>query len=266
LYKRERLNKQPIGKLLTFTDYIGMVFEEPKILQNTVSKYKFDHWVEHLNSFYAYVSKQPPTYTCIDRFDLLQQIIAEGLYKANYLYQSKEVQNSKNEDTLNKVLIRQYTEETNLYHEVNYILRECHHSQLMGIDGDESNTFLAPWILQLNTAIRRQPAFEKVAYRGTNLKKEEIDLYKDNEIFIWASFISASKSLKACVGGNTIFDIFTESSMSLNDKRFGRDISLLSVTPEEEEVLFPIACAYRVHYKKVIGGVTRIGIATVDYN
>jgi 3-phenylpropionate/cinnamic acid dioxygenase small subunit len=58
------------------------------------------------------------------------------------------------------------------------------------------------------------------------------------------------------------YEIFTESAMSLNDKRFARDISALSVIPKEQEVLFRIVCVYRVHYKKVTDGTTIIGKAS----
>ena len=54
--------------------------------------------------------------------------------------------------------------------------------------------------------------------------------------------------------------------MSLNDKRFPRDISKLSDFPDEEEVIYPSACAYRVHYIEKQNNLVIIGIATVDYN
>jgi len=63
-----------------------------------------------------------------------------------------------------------------------------------------------------------------------------------------------------------LFEILTESAMSLNDKRFPRDISKLSDFPDEEEVIYPSACAYRVHYIEKQNNLVIIGIATVDYN
>ncbi|NGT95623.1 hypothetical protein G6Y98_07405 [Clostridium perfringens] len=266
---RDRMSKQPVGIPLTYSDYIGMVFEEPIILHSTAQRLNFQHWAEHIYSFFGTLSNEPPQYSCKERLDILIDKIVNGLKIEGFHTQSEEITNVKTQDELNKTIIKQYTEETNLYLRVNEILRGCHNYQNENNSEDDIKKYeepLAAWILQLNSAIRREPYYEKKSYRGATLSDYEISMYKENEIFIWASFISASKSKEACLGGNVLFEIFTESAMSLNDKRFPRDISKLSEYPNEEEVLYPLACAYRVHYIKHEGDLTVIGVATVDYN
>ena len=267
---RDRMSRQPVGSPLSLSEYTGMVFEEPIILHSTAHRLKFKHWAEHIYSYFGLFSDEEPLYTCEERIDILIDEISKGLKLVGFYIQSEEISNIKTEDELNKVIIRQYTEDSGLYIKVNELLRWCHNYQVEPIL--EENIIekyenpLAPWILQLNSAIRREPYYEKISYRGTNMSEHEISMYKENEIFVWASFISASKSKEVCLGGNVLFEIFTESAMSINDKRFPRDISRLSEFPDEEEVLYPIACAYRVHYIRKEKNLTTIGIATVDYN
>lgn len=97
--------------------------------------------------------------------------------------------------------------------------------------------------------------------------RSDIDLYKVGDLFIWAPFVSASKSEDQCIGGNALFEITTTTHFfGLNDKAYPRDISSKSVYPDEQEVLFPIACAYRVESVKIEPDATRIGLHTIDYN
>ena len=162
---RDRLSKQPVGKPLTFSEYIGMVFEEPIILHSTAQRLNFSHWAEHLNSFFGYVSNKPPKYNYEGKFNLLVDEISKGLRLAGFISQSERIIKAKTEEELNKVIIRQYTEETGLYHSVNELLRMCHIFQLETEDNsgflEKYETPFAPWILQLNTAIRREPYYEK---------------------------------------------------------------------------------------------------------
>lgn len=267
--RRDRLRTAPIGDNLSYSKYINMVFEEPLILHDFAQKNQFYHWIEHLGSFEKYLTGNNPSYSMNTNFNEVKSLIIDGLTKSSFERQSQEIEKASNEEELNNTIIKQYTEDTNLYLEVNQNLRNCHLFQDETIEESDLSLYhfdLAPWILQLNTAIRHQPHYEKVAYRGTNLKKEQLKLYKEKEMFVWAPFVSASKSKEECFDGNVIFEIFTESTMSLNDKRFPRDISKLSSHPEEKEVIFPIACAYRVHYVKKENGIDVIGVATVDYN
>lgn len=268
---RKRLSIQPVGEPLTFSDYVGMVFEEPIVLHSISKRLNFPHWIEHLYSFLAYASKELPSYSCeINRFDELKFEIIKGLNNHGFSQQANEILDVKSEHELNRVIIRQYTEETELYYKVNETLRKCHNYQtnheVAEGNVEQYESSLAAWILQLNSAIRKEPHYKEKSYRGTFLSNEDIAKYVEQEIFVWGSFISASKSKAACLGGNVLFEIFTESAMSLNDKRFPRDISQLSDFPEEEEVLYPIACAYRVRYIKKEKNITTIGIVTVDHN
>ena len=267
---RDRMSGQPVGSPLSLSQYIGMVFEEPIILHSTAHRLKFKHWAEHINSYFGLFSNEQPLYSCEERLDILIDEISKGLRMEGFCTQSQEISNIKTENELNKVIIRQYTEDSELYLKVNELLRWCHNYQVKPKLEDniveKYETPLASWILQLNSAIRMQPYYEKISYRGANISEHEISMYKENEIFVWGSFISASKSKDVCLGGNVLFEIFTESALSINDKRFPRDISRLSEFPNEEEVLYPIACAYRVHYIRKENKLTIIGIATVDYN
>jgi hypothetical protein len=266
--KRERLRTSPIGENISFSKYIGMVFEEPLILHHFAQKHQFYHWIEHLNSFERFLTEPVPNYSMKENFDAVKKLIISGLSDAGFTYQAYQLAAACDEDELNNCIIKQYTEETPLYYQVNAELRNCHLLQNEPITSDleKYHNDLAPWILQLNTAIRKRPSFEGKCFRGTRIDEDVLKLYKEKELFVWAPFVSASKCKEQCFGGNVLFEIFTESAMSLNDKRFPRDISGLSAFFEEQEVLLPIACAYRVHYIKEEGGLTIMGIATVDYN
>lgn len=48
------MSKQPVGIPLTYSDYIGMVFEEPIILHSIAQRLNFQHWAEHIYSFLEY--------------------------------------------------------------------------------------------------------------------------------------------------------------------------------------------------------------------
>lgn len=41
---RIRFNENPVDELLTFSEYIGMYYEEPVILHYTAQKLPFTHW------------------------------------------------------------------------------------------------------------------------------------------------------------------------------------------------------------------------------
>ncbi len=56
---RDRLSMQPVGDPLTSSNYIGMVFEEPIVLHSVAQRLNFLHWIEHLDSFFAYVPNLP---------------------------------------------------------------------------------------------------------------------------------------------------------------------------------------------------------------
>ncbi|WWU65513.1 hypothetical protein QJR26_03910 [Clostridium baratii] len=161
---RDRMSKQPVGIPLTYSDYRGMVFEEPIILHSIAQRLNFQHWAEHIYSFFGILSNEPPQYSCEERLDILIDEIANGLKIEGFYTQSEEITNVKTQDELNKIIIKQYTEETNLYLRVNKILRRCHNYQNENNSEDDIKKYeepLAAWILQLNSAIRREPYYEK---------------------------------------------------------------------------------------------------------
>ena len=267
---RIRFNENPVDELLTFSEYIGMYYEEPVILHYTAQKLPFTHWSDHLNHFWYSVTKEEPHNTCDNNFDMLKKEVKLGLRDYGFLSQVDEVESCRDEIELNRTIIRQYTDETDLYKLVNSELRSCH---LIQREPDLTEEFienhsckLSAWILQLNTAIRRELEYTDTAYRGATLTTDEINMYKVGEIIIWAPFISASKKKTECLGGNVLFEIRTESSISEYGKRYPRSISHLSAFPNEEEVLYPIACAYRVKSIKNMDNKTIIALATVDHN
>lgn len=169
---------------------------------------------------------------------------------------------------MNDTIIRQYTEESDLYKVANQKLRDCHLYQNIDSKIDDSNDkFLAPWILQLSSCIKKLSHYRETCYRGTTLTEEEIQLYKKDKLFIWAPFVSASKTKEQCFGGNVLFEIDPRNHFNgLNDKAYPRDISSKSVFPDEDEVLFPIACAYRVEGLRKMADKTIIELKTIDYN
>lgn len=269
---RLRFNENPIDELLTFSDYLGIYYEEPLILHYTAKKLAFTHWVDHLNHFWYSVSKESPNNTCEDNFELLKNEIEIGLINCNFSSQADEVKQCENEIELNHCIIKQYTDETNLYNFVNSELRSCHHLQKEPEPSDDfiqkHSSKLSAWILQLNTAIRFEEEFTNTAYRGATLSSDEIKMYKENidEIVIWSPFISASKNMNECLDGNVLFKIRTESAISEYNKRYPRSIAHLSFFPYEEEVIYPIACAYRIKSVENSSNITTISLSTVDHN
>ena len=264
---RSRLTTDEIGLNLTYSKYLNMHIEEPIILHNTLEKYQYPHWVEHINSLPRYVNGDFPSYQIRDRFEELVALIASSLKNSGFLQKSYEIENAKNESDLNTIIIRQYTEESDLYKTANLILRECHLLQddEASMDNNRYSRILAPWILQLNTCIRKLPHYDKNVFRGAKLSKEAISAYKEGDLFIWASFVSTSKIKENCLGGNVLFEIScNEHFLGLNDKGYPRDISLLSVFPEEEELLFPVSCAFRVNYKKKENDYELIKLSCID--
>jgi len=266
LNMRDRLRTAIIAEHLTLSKYLNMHMEEPIILHDCLEKHPYLHWVEHINSLPRHVNGESPTYDIRENFDELKFIIQQTLVSSNFIKQAQEIQVCSNEDELNDVIVRQYTEETGLYDFVNTKLRECHLCQ--GFDSkvvDNDDKFLAPWILQLSSCIKKLPHYMEKVYRGTNLKDDDIKQYKKGELFIWAPFVSASKNKEQCFGGNVLFEISSrEHFFGLNDKAYPRDIANKSIFPEEAEVLFPISCAYRVENISNLTDYTLIELQTID--
>jgi hypothetical protein len=264
---RERLRTEEIAECLTYSNYLDMHEEEPVILHSCLERNPFYHWIEHLNSLPRVVNDERPTYHVRENFERLKDLIKTTLRNSNFFDQSYEIENCINEEQLNNRIIRQYTETTGLYRKANKLLRDCHRLQnRKSIMDDSQDKFLAPWILQLSSCLRTFSHYQGIAYRGTNLKGNEIQKYKKDKLFIWASFVSASKNPAQCFGGNTFFEITsTNHFFGMHDKAYPRDISGMSAVPREEEVLFPIACAFRVIDIQNLPTYIKIRLETIDY-
>ncbi len=213
-----------------------------------------------------HINGNSPTYKIRENFDQLRDIISSSLKSSNFIEQANEVASCKDEAKLNDIIVRQYTEETDLYKVVNSKLRDCHlYQDYDTVINDEDDKFLAPWILQLSSCIKILPHYKEKVYRGANLSEEDISLYNIGDMFIWAPFVSASKYRENCFGGTVLFEINTSTHFfGMNDKAYPRDIANKSIFPDEEEVLFPIACAYRVERIEKFSDHTLIELQTLD--
>jgi hypothetical protein len=259
---RERLSKSPIGKLLTLTEDIGIHYCENFILEGAIKRYPFSHWLDHLAPLHVKITDdyQKHSYKSKESFNFLKETISGKLNDAGFDKQSDELLSAQNEKDLNSKIIKQYTEENGIYAYLNKLLRRGH-------DGiDVSGDPLVPWICQLAVSLRLTEEYLGVSYRGTCMSSKDISKYKIGIIYIWAPFTSASKSIDSCFGGNVIFELVPVSALSERDKRAPRDISHMSVFPEEEEVLLPMCCAYRPINIKKEAGVTCIRTEIIDHN
>lgn len=122
-------NENSVDELLAFSEYTGIYYEEPVILHYTVQELPFTHWSNHLNDFWYSVTKEEPHNTCDNNFDLLKKEVELGLRNFGFSSQADEVEDCRDEMELNRTIIRQYTDETDLYKLVNSELRSCHHLQ-----------------------------------------------------------------------------------------------------------------------------------------
>lgn len=261
---RTRLSETPSGKKLTYSNDISLAECENFILETAIKNNSFKQWLAHLVHFYLQISKEPNPYSIGDNvkdFENLREVIYESLAKSNYIMYSEMIRLAKNEIELNSMIISQYTDESQLYREVNLLLRDGHEGKDIG------NEPLVPWILQLNAAIRCQDEYIQSSYRGANLTAEELNKYKVGDMFIWSPFTSASKAKSKCLGGNVIFEFKPISSISEYGKRAPRDISKYSYFPEEEEVLFPICCCFRItSIQSIENNRTLIKMDILDHN
>lgn len=259
---RSRFSTEPIAepreltnsRELMLRDYEGFIFD------SVLAKHPFSHWTDHTRSFWGRFSDEPTYSAKLEEFPKLQQVIAEGLDRAGYTIFAAEIRRAPNESKLNEYLAKQYTAETSFYLEVNRLLRSSH-------DGtDIGQHSLASWIAQFNCALRKLPRYNQPAYRGTDFTPNQIAMYREREFFVWSPFVSASKSPDVCKGGNVLFEIRPWGALDEFEKRDGRDISLLSQYPDEEEVIFPMCCAYRpISISRTLNR-TEIVLEVVDMN
>ena len=219
---RDRLAKSPVGEILTLTEDISLHECENFILEGAVQRYNFAHWLDHLVPLHIKLTQdyKDRAYKCAPEFESLRTAVSSGLRREGFDDQADEVSSAKDEETLNRTLIRQYTEETPLYGRMNRLLRAGHTGQ------DVSDSGLTPWICQLAAAIRQMHEYPKIGYRGSELEEKDLDRYTPGLIFVWAPFTSASKDISSCFGGNVIFELKPVSALSERDKRAPRDIAL----------------------------------------
>ncbi|WP_461639200.1 ADP-ribosyltransferase domain-containing protein [Labilibaculum euxinus] len=258
--KRDRLSKSVVPKLLTFTRDINVYDVENFILESAVKKYDgFSHWLAHLDYVRISLSGYKDIYSAKENFSRVKDIVISGLEKEKFFIQAKALKDIDVETDFNRVIINQYTDDSELYYRANKLLRNGHEGKDIG----EYN--LAPWILQLNSAIRVCEEKSGKFYRGTEMDTADIEKYKINELFVWSSFSSFSKSENNCLGGNVIFEITPVSGIAERDKRAPRDISMFSCFPEEEEVIMPICSVYRITEVDSSGGVIKIKCDVLDH-
>lgn len=255
---RNRLSCSPLSVPVTYTPDVNVYENEAFILDEAIEKHKFPHWVAHLVALHLKLTKAEDPYFCGDEFPKLRSAVADSLSAAGFHRQASEIRSITSEEEMNKLIVRQYTEETPLYSEVNQLLRYGHEGRNVGQEP------LVPWALQLNAAIRRLPIHYGKTYRGAMLESEAIAEYEVGRIFVWSSFTSMSLSEDYCKDGNVLFDIHPFEAFSLHDKNAGRIISSLSQYEEEQEVLLPICSGFRVTSRTQESGRLRINLEILD--
>lgn len=257
---RARLRTSPIGSPVPLTSSRDMAIQayEGFILEGAMARYPFAHWGAHLVSFWGRFSEEPLYHGRDDEFATLRTVVADGLRAIGRSGYADEILKAPSEAALNQALVRHYTDDEDFYAELNHLLRTAHDGAQLG------DHVLAPWILQFNCALRLQPRHHGPAYRGVTLSDSDIAQYHDQEFFIWSPFVSASKTPDACLGGNVLFELHPWGAVDEYEKRDPRDVSGLSVFPDEQEVIFPMCCAYRPVSIRRLPHRTEIVLEVVD--
>lgn len=257
---RSRLSKSPVGAPVTLTDNFEVYEYESFLLEGAIDEPWKAYWAAHIADFAFRVEARNP-YTTGDGFEKIRELIAEGLNRAGYSAQASYLRRLESEASFNRAVIAQYTADTALFEDVNSILRRGHSDESI------STHPLVPWIAHLNATLRNEAEFGATAYRGTDLSPLQSAQYTVGKLFIWTSFTSLSMSRAACLEGNTLFKVTPRSAISEHGKRAARVIAPYSEHPEEEEVLLPVACAFRVASREsVADGRTVIGLDLLDHN
>ncbi|MBB2777200.1 UNVERIFIED_ORG: hypothetical protein HNP28_002523 [Comamonas terrigena] len=257
--KRERLSRSSVSEPVTYTPDVGVYENEAFILDEVIEVHRFPHWVAHLVALDLNLRKVPNPYICGEEFPRLRSVVSAALKQAGHPQQSEAIALAKSEEEMNRLIIRQYTEENPLYAEANTLLRLGHTGRNVGKEP------ICPWVVQLNSAIRTLPEHEGSSYRGTVLPPSAVEMYEPGRIFVWSSFTSMSASEDCCKDGNVLFEFKPVSSFPLHDKRAARIISPLSAYPEEEEVLLPMCGGFKVIDHICEGSVTRIQAEILDH-
>jgi hypothetical protein len=233
---------------------------EDFLLGDAIGGVPFSHWTAHLRFFWGWYSEEPDFNCAEGDLSHLQQAISEELHTAGYPDLAREISAAGSAAAINTTIFAQYTNETSLYGEVNAALRQAHTgASLRGHP-------LSAWMLQFNSALRLRSDFDGPAYRGVYMTSNDIDQYQLGLMFEWAAFVSASKYRDTALDyrGSVLFDITPGGSYSMYAKRNPFDIAEHSTFPGEQEVVFPIACTYRVTNIRKDGRRSLISLETVD--
>jgi len=218
---------------------------------------RFEHWRAHMFSFFGWYP-EPDYHVPPNRLGDLKAIISAGLTQAGYVDFADDILRQPSEEALNRALIEQYTTAGPFYREVNLGLRTIGHRT------DVLTSPLAPWMLQFNAMLRLRPACHDTVYRGTTLSADDLQHYRVGEFIIWTSFVSASRDRTRVLGGNALIELNPWGAYTEYEKRDARDLSEFSLFPEEQEVIFPLCCAYRIREKSMHGDVAYIKAEVVD--
>lgn len=257
---RNRLSQSQLPHPVTLTTETGVYDSEGFILDRAYELHRFNHWIAHHAALHLWLEKRlHEAYCCGEEFPRLQRVVSAGLLRAGFHQQAAELAACANEEQFNTAIIQQYTAETPLYGACTTLLRNGHSGRDVGGEA------LTPWILQLNTAIRRQPEHIGRTYRGAKLAADDAAEYRPGLIFVWSALTSTSASEDCCKGGNVLFEFTPGSPAPFKDKRAGRFIGPLSVYPEEHEVLLPLCCGYRVLGREIEASQVRIKLEILDH-
>jgi hypothetical protein len=183
---RPRLSRDPLPhpKSTFATGEINPEYED-FILEDSVENVAFPHWTAHLRSFWGWYAEEPDYNCAEDDLPRLRKVISEGLCAAGYPDLARDIASAVSAVAIDTIIFSQYTNETNLYLNVNRMLREAHTgANLRGHP-------LVPWLLQFNSGLRLKPIFSGTSYRGVDMPSSDICQYKLGLMFEWAAFISA---------------------------------------------------------------------------
>ncbi|WP_019732524.1 ADP-ribosyltransferase [Mycobacterium avium] len=121
------------------------------------------------------------------------------------------------------------------YQELNFALREG------ALDASQQARVDA-----LQKALEKLPVYEGAVVRGTNLPADVLEQYRPGEVITEAAFTSTSTdhtvAQSSAFAGNTEFRIWSTT---------GRDVSSVSMYPDEKEILFPAGSKFYVASKTV---------------
>lgn len=261
--KRSRLSATPLPTPLKTLTPLGRYHEyEEFVLGPDIGAVAFAHWTAHLRSFWGWYSVEPDYEAGDGEIPDLRKAIAQGLRVAGFGGFAAELERCGSNESINRALLAQYTSDAGLYEAVNRELRRAHD------DAQLADHPLTPWVLQLNAALRQRPTHEGPSYRGAEMSLEDIAMYSEGLLFEWATFVSAStdRDVAKAYDANVLFEIVPSGALTMYGKRSPYRIADFSAYPDEQEVVFPIACTYRVlAVERETPTRTKISLESVDF-